>query len=167
MIKFEFILHSELKDDQVLSICELKAQHWHYDLESQKIWLAENFSTNDVHLLLYFNEKPVGYLSLVHLNIANILVSDLEIFGLGSVCVSIESKGKNFGLLLMNLVNFYLQSHRGFGILLCKTNLVPFYKKTGWIEYHGEVTIKSEPFENCLMTTSAIESKKIDLPISF
>src|SRR5690606_27134561 len=122
------IPHSQLNEGQIVDICKLKSEHWHHDLASQKKWLIENFAAKDIHLLLFEDDTLIGYLSLVHLSLEGRLVSS-TILGLGSVCVSNAKKGKNFGLLLMSLVNFYILSNKSFGILLCKKDLVPFYKK--------------------------------------
>lgn len=167
MIKFDFILHSELTEEQLERVCELKSQHWKHDMASQKKWLNENFSPHDVHLLLFENDQLIGYLSLVHLKIEGLLESKTDIYGLGSVCVSIDQKGKHFGLLLMNLVNYYLHAKRAIGILLCKNELVPFYEKNGWIVFKGNVTIKKEPYNFFLMTTKTLNQSNISLPISF
>lgn len=167
MIKFDFIFHSELTDSQIVSICELKAQYWKYELESQKIWLNENFSDQDVHLLLFENDTLIGYLSLVHLKGVKLQNLNDKIFGLGSVCISLCQKGKSFGLLLMHLVNYYFQANHLFGILLCKKDLVPFYEKSGWIVFEGDVTIREEPYAYCLMTTKLLKQGHIDLPILF
>lgn len=167
MIKFDFVPHLQLTNDQIEAICELKSQYWKYPIESQKAWLNNNFSSEDVHLFLYNESTFIGYLSLVKMDSTIIDESNLNLFGLGSVCVSLTEKGKNYGLLLMYLVSFYLKSNKAIGILLCKEELVSFYNKAGWSIFQGDVTINLEEYNYYLMSTRLLSVGSINLPFSF
>lgn len=167
MIKFDFIKNSQLTSSDVENICKLKSEHWKYDIESQKEWLRENFSENDIHLVLYKEERLIGYLSLKLFKMKDSLDKDILALGVGSVCVTQSEKGKNFGLLLMYLVNFYLDSEHLTGVLLCKQELVPFYQKSGWKLFDGNITINTSTNACCLLTNKEIVTDRLCLPFLF
>lgn len=167
MIKFNFIKNSQLTDSEIQNICTLKSEHWPYNLESQKAWMSENFTENDIHLVLYKEEILIGYLSLKLFKMKDSLDKDISALGLGSVCVKQSEKGKNFGLLLMYLANFYLHSEYVMGVLLCKKELVAFYQKCGWKLFDGTITFNSHAYSSYLLTTKEIESESLCLPFLF
>lgn len=162
-MQFEFIKHSECSDKLLNDICELKKQHWNYPMEAQKQWLKENILYNDIHLLLKDSQGLlIAYLSLVEIrvNYQGIIV---DMLGVGSVCVDKNHIGKHLGLLLMNLVDFYLKKHKKQGVLLCNDKLVDFYSKCGWSLFKGKVYCKDVLFEQYTFFTEEKKWNKIEI----
>ncbi|RKT01338.1 GNAT family N-acetyltransferase [Chryseobacterium defluvii] len=165
-MEFNFIKHSELTEGLLLKIIEIKQHHWNYPLENQKKWIEENLKSDDFHLILFDSSGLIGYLTLVDLEL-QIDSSSKNYYGIGSVCVHGEMKGKQLGLLLMKLVDYFLNVKKTPGILLCKSELVDFYKKCGWKLYNGKVRIGNVFFEHYLLSTNTIMNEQIDVPFSF
>lgn len=148
IMNFKFIKHDQCTEELIKDICRLKKQHWDYPIKEQKKWIAENIGKNDIHLLLRNDENIlIGYLSLVKVEVFQ--KEDLiNMFGIGSVSVDKTHLGEHLGLLLMNLVNFYLRKQNKQGILLCGDKLTNFYIKCGWNLFKGNVYHKDSIFED-------------------
>ncbi len=162
-MNFDFIKHSECSEKILNDICVLKKQHWDYPLDTQRKWLQENIADNDVHLLIR-NSKGnlIAYLSLVEIEVAH--SNDIiDMLGVGCVCVDKRSIGKHLGLLLMNLVDFYLKKNKRQGILLCSDNLVNFYSKCGWFLFKGNVFCQDIAFEKYTFFTDKKDWNIIEL----
>ena len=50
-----------LKQDQIIKICKLKNTHWKYGLNSNLEWFKKHVKSEDVHNLLYYKSKLIGY----------------------------------------------------------------------------------------------------------
>ena len=61
----EYILLSkktnQLKKFEINSICKIKSTHWNYSFKSNLEWFKKHIKSYDVHNLIYFNSKLVGY----------------------------------------------------------------------------------------------------------
>lgn len=123
------IKHSEISEDELTTICKLKAVRWEYSLEQHKKWMLENIQPNDFHVIIKDGERPIAYTNLVDIN-AIINSENVGVRGIGNVCTS--ETGKGFGNILMEEVNTVLQQNQWKGILLCKDHLIPYYEKFDW-----------------------------------
>ena len=61
MISIKSIETKNLKKKEILKICKLKNTFWKYGLKSNLKWFKSNMKTKDIHNLLYFKDKFVGY----------------------------------------------------------------------------------------------------------
>ena len=52
---------SELNKKNILDICSLKNTHWKNGLKSNLDWFNKYVKSNDVHNLLFINNKLIGY----------------------------------------------------------------------------------------------------------
>ena len=93
-------------------------------------WIENNIKANDIHFLIYDDNKLIAYTNLIK---KTLLINNEEnnILGIGNVCV--DEKGKNKGTLLIQNINKFLHDNNKVGLLFCKKNLIPFYKKVNWI----------------------------------
>lgn len=123
------IKHSDISEEELTEICELKAIRWEYSLEQHKKWMADNIKPNDFHVIIKADQQPIAYTNLVDVN-ASINKENINVRGIGNVCTS--ETGKGFGNILMEEVNKVLVTHDWKGILLCKDHLVPYYEKFDW-----------------------------------
>lgn len=162
-MKFEFVKHSLIGNQNIDNIAILKSQHWNYPIESQKKWIEENIEEEDIHLLLTNNDNQlIAYLSLVEIEVTHQGGKDLML-GVGSVCVDKNYLGQHLGLLLMNLVDYYLKRNKKEGILLCSDKLVLFYEKSGWELFEGEVKSQGEPFLSRTLFSKKRDWDKIEI----
>jgi len=54
----------DLKQSEIIHICKLKNTQWKYSFKSQLFWFRKNNFKSDIHNLLLFDKKIIGYTSL-------------------------------------------------------------------------------------------------------
>jgi predicted GNAT family N-acyltransferase len=147
-----FINHSEINESLIDKIIALKQQHWGYTYESQLNWINSNLTSNDFHIIMQdYSGKLISYANLVKRN-----VNDMEILGIGNVCVNKDVQESGIGTLLMNISKFYAKQLSLDLILLCKKELVPFYEKCGFTQYQYAVFVGGLQFKGCVMLSTDI-----------
>ncbi|MCV9885435.1 GNAT family N-acetyltransferase [Metabacillus halosaccharovorans] len=142
-----FVEHSEVSSTLLNDIISLKQQHWPHSYNSQLDWINKNLNSNDYHLLLMNNEgELLGYMNLVHR-----IVNGNPVLGVGNVCINNVVLNKGIGTLLMQISKYYSNQLLLDLVLLCKIELVPFYKKCGFYQYHKKVFMEEKVFDRCIM----------------
>lgn len=147
-LNISFLRHSEINECFTEKIIRLKQQHWTYSNESQIDWINANIKRNDYHILITDTNANI----LAYMNLVNRKVNNVEILGIGNVCVDKNVSGDGVGTLLMNVSKFYARQLSLDLILLCKENLVDFYKKCGFYLYQGNAYIAGAIFNNSVFT---------------
>lgn len=145
------IKQSDIIDSDYDHIITLKNQYWEYPYDSQRKWIEDNLSNDDIHMLLFEETCAVAYLSVCHLTC---IIDGKKGFacGIGSVCVKDTVKGKGYGRKIIEAANKEIISQKKSGFLLCHSALIPFYKKCGWRECRfGKVMINNKIFEESVM----------------
>lgn len=164
---FLFLKHSELDETTIRKIIALKSQHWPFSYEEQLDWFSKNLKTNDLHLLLFDDNRILrAYLNMIELNA---LIDDkIQLnYGIGNVCVDKVNKKKGLGLLMMQIVNYYLKQNSAQGLLLCKHNLVPFYEKANWTLFQGTFLIDGKSMDVSLLSFYTIQNNEIIIDKNF
>ena len=136
-IKLVIKQHSKLSGKEWDEIAFLKDQHWPHGPESQKAWIAQNFEDNDVHIIGYLGDTPVAYASLnaIHCVMDS---KQVEILGLGGVCVDLNYQKQGLGRIIVECANEYITAEGKAGLLLCHHELTGFYSLCGWKIIHCE-----------------------------
>lgn len=117
--------------DLLTNICLLKDKNWSYGLENQLNWIQNNIEIEDIHALGYNDTDDLtAYTNLVHREIVINDIFEINVLGIGNVCVS--DKGLGVGTILMHEINYFLLKTKSIGILLCKNKLVNFYINNNW-----------------------------------
>lgn len=133
-MKYEIKINEtlELSDNTINEILEIKNQRWSYGISSQKEWFEKNIDQNDYHFLIYSEDKLLAYANLVCLKV---LINHqlIDTLGLGNVCTSTLVSNQGFGKLLMASINMFLKKSNKSAFLLCKQELIDFYKLNNWI----------------------------------
>lgn len=129
MFKITTFKHSEITKELFDDIIGIKSVAWPYSYEQQMQWIKHHLKPNDIHVILSYDSKHVAYLNLVDIEFT-INGIQSQGYGIGNVC-SIRS-GLGYGRELMLKTNEFLHSVNKQGLLLCRVNLVPFYKKVDW-----------------------------------
>mgnify|MGYP000882283822 CR=1 FL=1 len=150
-IKWQIIKHGDTDLEMLIKIAGIKDQHWTHGIDSQIEWINKNIRYDDYHLLGYVDEKTVAYISIVHVNVS-IDEKLLECLGIGNVCVDVEFGKNRLGSRLVCEANRFILDSGFTGILLCKSELIPFYKKNGWnvLEYN-EAIVAGIPYDKIVM----------------
>ena len=124
------INHFDLKQSVLDQIIEIKSFSWNYSYDEHSDWIKKNLNSDDVHFLIY-NEDDI---LICYLNLVSVYLKEnnkkIPVYGVGNVCT--RNKGTGEGRLLMNQLNSFLLDEKLKGLLFCKDNLVPFYKKFNW-----------------------------------
>lgn len=139
MDSIKLIKHSEITPEDIGQVIAIKQKAWPYPWESQKKWLEDNLSPDDIHVFLVDDEEYTAYLNLVKIQFC---INDLfyDGYGIGNVCASI--KGKGFGNKLVRLTNSFLVEMDKTGLLFCHTPLIHFYSKCNWELVLSEKCVK-------------------------
>jgi predicted GNAT family N-acyltransferase len=156
MMKFDYIRNDFISKETLIKICFLKIQHWNYDIEQQMLWINQNLNVDDIHLVLWEDDNLIGYLNIINLEL---IISNRKdnALGIGNVCIDRNQQKKYYGFLLMKLAEYYLKVNDKIGLLLCKKELVPFYRKIGWTEYVGEAYIENAIFNQYVFISEEIK----------
>ena len=66
MIVVKAIKNSNISQEELTDICKIKSAFGDYSFESQVKWINENIKSNDMHFLVYENNKLIAYANLIH-----------------------------------------------------------------------------------------------------
>lgn len=164
---FKIVKHSLLSDSAIHKIIGLKKQYWNYSLKSHKNWLNENINKDEYHIWIENeNGNILAYLNLVFVEIKLDMKIE-EYVGIGNVCTNKRVSGEGFGLLLMHVCNFFINSQNKKAVLLCKNSLVKFYKKSGWETFSGDVILENIKFEGKVMFNKLPHASEIAINRNF
>ena len=157
-LTWKIVKHTDLSIDDLHSIAVLKNQHWPYGIDSQIRWTKENVFDEDFHLMgMNEDYRLVAYITISRLSVVIDGVSN-EVLGIGGVCIDKEFEHHGYGKKMVNEANSFIQCQSLMGLLLCKENLVAFYKKCGWLDIE---------FECALVAGNAFSHKIMAFPNMF
>lgn len=93
MSEIKIIKHENIQYSQLEDICKIKSIFGNYTLESQLNWIENNVKANDIHFLIYDNNKLIAYTNLIE---ETLLINNkkINILGIGNVCVNEKEKVK-------------------------------------------------------------------------
>lgn len=125
----ELIRHSDVSQQKLEEIIAVKSLRWPYSFAQHKDWMQENIKPGDFHILVYNEEKLIGYTNFVEVK-AKVNGVEIPFMGIGNVCTA--ESGKGYGNILMNELNKAVTEKKWNGLLFCKNQLVAYYEKSGW-----------------------------------
>ena len=126
------ITSKNLTKKQINLICKLKDQKWKYGKKSQKEWFIKNIKRNDVHNLLYFGSKMIGYTLLRKRTYSNGQAKVSKYLLFDTLIINQKYRAKKLSSLMMNFNNIVIKNSGYFSFLVCKKELINFYKKYNW-----------------------------------
>ncbi len=165
-MEFKFCKHSQIAQQELEKIVDLKKRHWNYTSEEHLNWIERNMKAEDIHVLMFEKEELVAYLNLINTEV--IINNTTQPFiGIGNVCS--REKGKGYGSILIKEVNQYLFLQNQTGILLCKDTLVGFYSKNDWkLIYKNKVEADFSLFYTMVFNINTeLEDRKIYIKTEF
>lgn len=109
----------------------LKNEFWKKGIASQTNWFKKNIKLSDIHNLLFFNNKLVGYTCL-RLRTSQINKKFYKYYLFDTLIVSSEIRKKGYGSLLTRFNNKVIELKKKPSFLVCDNKTVNFYKKNNW-----------------------------------
>ena len=121
----------QLKKEQIYNICNLKNTHWNYSLKSNLEWFKKNVKAYDIHNLIYYKSKLIGYTLL---RIRSFYLGEIKKKYLYFDTLIIDKKYRNKGIshFLMRFNNQVIKKNNKISFLICFNKMIKFYKKFGW-----------------------------------
>ena len=121
----------QLKKEEVYNICKLKNTHWNYSFKSNLEWFKKNVKSYDIHNLIYYNSKLIGY-TLLRIRTFYLGKVKKKYFYFDTLIIDKKYRNKGISHFLMKLNSQVIKNHNKISFLICLDNLVEFYKKFGW-----------------------------------
>ncbi len=121
----------QLKKKQIHNICKLKNSFWNYSFKSNLSWFKKNVKSNDIHNLIYYNSKLIGY-TLLRIRTFYLGKTKKKYFNFDTLIVEKKYRNKGVSHFLMKLNNQVIKKNNKISFLVCLNNLIRFYKKFGW-----------------------------------
>ena len=121
----------QLKFAEIYSICKLKNTHWNYSLKSNLKWFKENVKSYDIHNLIYYNSKLIGYTLLRIRTFYSGKIKN-KYFYFDTLIIDMKYRNKGISYFLMKLNNQIIQKYNKVSFLICLKKMIKFYKKFGW-----------------------------------
>ena len=117
-------------------IIKLKNQEWKYTYKKQNDWIKKNIKRNDINIFLKIGKKIVGY-NLLRLRKFQVNEGKTAryYYYFDTLIIDKGFRNKNLSNIIMKK-SIEIISDKAFGFLVCKKNLVKFYKKYGWKQYN-------------------------------
>ena len=115
----------------IRKIAELKSKHYKFTINEQIKWFKTNIKTNDIHNMLFFKTKLVGYNCLRKVRKINSNISkDIILFD--TLIVDPEFRKMGLSEKIMQKSNYLIKRNRSTGLLFCKKNMFKYYSKFKW-----------------------------------
>ena len=120
-----------LTSKQINNLCNLKKQHWKFNLKNQLKWFKKNAFEEDNHILIYSSFILIGY---VHLGERNFLLNskNKKYILFRNLIVNKKYRNKNISSLIMRHANNYIFRRKKIKFLICKKKVCNFYIKFNW-----------------------------------
>ena len=157
---------SKLNKNKIIQISNLKDSQWRFGINSQIEWFKKNIKKNDIHNLLYLKSKLIGYTLLRRRSFNNNNKLKKRYLLFDTLVIHKDYRNKNLSNLLMIFNNTIIRETRLFSFLICKNDLVDFYKKYDWIKHNKKnIKVLDHPFSTNGMVFNTNKIKKYNFYI--
>jgi len=152
---------SKLNKEKITQICKLKDSYWNFGINSQLEWFNHNIKKDDIHDLLYFKSKLIGYTLLRIRSFYNDNNLKKKYILFDTLIIHKDYRNKKLSKLLMIFNNTIIREIDLFAFLICKKNLESFYKKYDWIKLNKKnIEVIDHPFSTNGMLFNTTKIKK-------
>jgi len=93
------------------------------------------------------NNVMIGYLNLIE-----VIVNDIKMFGVGNVCVNKNYERNGIGSIVMEISSYYARKFSKGTVLYCRPELIKFYEKNGYTLHVGNTYINGIRSHDVFMT---------------
>ena len=131
MISIRSIQTNQLKKKEIIEICKLKNTFWRYGLKSNLNWFNSNTKNKDIHNLLCYKDKFIGY-SLLRKRV--FFIKKVKKNYLYSDTLIIKKNFRNLKLarIFWKFNSEIILREKIHAFLICTPYIKPFHKKFGW-----------------------------------
>jgi len=146
-------------------IIYLKKQEWNFNYRSQSNWIKNNLLQDDIHVTLKYKKKLIGYTMLRDRLMLSSNKSLKKIYFFDTHIIDKKFRGKPINnihpsKILMDNISNFLKKKKRVAFLLCKKNLIKYYKSNNWeIMNKNKIKIKNEK-KLTLMSFGKFNKKK-------
>ena len=146
-------------------IIHLKRQEWNCNYKSQRNWIRNNLLQDDIHVTLEYKKKLIGYTMLRDRLMLSSNKSLKKIYFFDTHIIDKKFRGKLINnihpsKILMDNISNFLKRKKRVAFLLCKKNLIKYYKSNNWeIMNKNKIKIKNEK-KLTLMSFGKFNKKK-------
>ena len=156
-------LTSKLSKIDKIKICKLKNSHWQYGLKSHLKWFKKNVKSKDINNLLYSGSKLIGY-TLLRFRKCFINKKINKYLYFDTLIIDKNYRKKKISSIIMDLNNDCIKKSKLFSFLICKKNLIYFYKKKDWkVLKNKNITVSDHSFS----TNGMIYNYKSNVNVKF
>ena len=121
----------QLKKQEIHNICKLKNTYWNYSFKSNLAWFKKYVKSNDIHNLIYYNSKIIGY-TLLRFRTFYLGKVKKKYLNFDTLIIDKKYRNKGISYFLMKLNNQVIKKNKKISFLICMNKLIRFYKKFGW-----------------------------------
>ena len=152
-VSLKSIVSYKLTNQEIKEICLLKDKQWKFGIKSQIKWFKNNIKKFDIHNLFFIKSKLIGY-TLLRKRTCEIknLNKKTKYLLFDTLIIDRKYRDKKLSNLLMTFNNMVIKQSDYFSFLICKKELLNFYKKKKWVIINNRnFIIKDHPFSTCGM----------------
>jgi hypothetical protein len=141
--------HNQIKKNYLDKIISLKEEEWSYSKNSQNKWIKNNLYNTDIHVTLEYKKKVIGYTMLRDRLMFSSNKSLKKIYFFDTHIIDKKFRGKPINnihpsKILMDNISNFLKRKKRVAFLLCKKNLIKYYKSNNWeIMNKNKIRIKN------------------------
>lgn len=122
---------TELKKVEIDSICKLKSTHWNYSFKSNLEWFNKHIKSYDVHNLIYFNSKLIGY-TLLRIRTFFLGKIKKKYFYFDTLIIDKKYRNQEISYYLMKFNNQVIKKSNKISFLICLDKMIKYYKRFDW-----------------------------------
>ena len=125
------------------NIFKLKKKNYNFKLKEQQKWFDTNIKKNDIHNLLFFKKKLIGYNCLRSVKYfffrkKNILYKKKFLL-FDTLIIDPKFRKKGLSTIILKKSLRLITLKRKIGVLFCKNSMINYYKKFLWLKFNKKV----------------------------
>lgn len=153
----------QLQKDQIIQICKLKNTHYKFGFKSNFDWFKKNVKREDIHNLIYYNSKLIGY-TFLRIRTFFLGKNKKKYLYFDTLIINKKFRNKKNSYFLMHFNNQIILKKNKISFLICSNNLIKFYQKFKWeLMKKKIISIKDHDFNSngmCFNNKSINDEKK-------
>ncbi len=156
----------ELSTNNIKEICRLKDTQWKFGLKSQRNWFKNSVQSYDIHNCFYIRNLLIGY-TLLKKRKLEISGKKMNYLLFDTLIIRKNLRKKKLSYLMMLFNNNVIKRNKKISFLLCKNELISFYKKFHWKKLNKKkLKIMDHTFDtNGMLFNCTTKFSKIKKPI--
>jgi hypothetical protein len=131
MLALQSFYTARINKKSMKEICFLKNSKWKNGFKENLNWFKKNAKSRDLHNLLFFNKKLVGY-TMLRLRKFKIKRNFFKYYYFDTLIIDKKYRGKKISSFLMHFNNYIIKKKKLHSFLICRNGHVKYYKKFGW-----------------------------------